>query len=553
MSSRLESSQLTRLDFGQWVKLLKSSKEDERVKACLALQRTNHKEARRIISVLALKDESPKVRQAAKRLLSLEVQKIDVGEIANLTAKSPRLRLQAAREIYRQGDKVHLSSIVRSLQCEGSPVVKAALVRTLGKLDGANQIRTLAKYSKEDDPRVRLSAINALLETHSQMAFTLVFQRFTDEDELVSQRAQEALTILGPEKTMALLTNMSKSNVAWLRETAALVLGFIDSDVSLEILEDFADDPIPAVREEALKSLRQLAQRGSDEARRIAELLSSKVQEAIPEESSLTVEELVEAPLRTLATDLASDNPFLRMKAVNAIVDRKDSEELHILIEHLINEENEYLISRIVTAIGMIGNREDDSLRSLLIDFLHHSDERIVANTIETAQKLGLTSLRPQIRPFIVSENSRLRANALLFLADCPTMDIARELSSMSLHIENAMHLSAIYAVECLAKERPGLVAQLTPISQSQSGPVHFALVEALERMSAKGNEQAGRLLRRTRGEGLGLSTVMPALRVERASYLKRVVAFCIDGFVTFWLFWIFFVIITTVTSIVAV
>ena len=553
MSSHLDSSLLLRLDFGQCLELIKSPKVEDRVKGCLALQRTNHKEARRILSLLAAKDKSDRVRQAAKRLLSLEVDEKGEAEVLGLSAKAPRLRLKAARELCKKGDRNYLPTILQSLQCEGSPVVKAALIKALGKLDGKHQIRTLRRYVNDSDPRVRLSSVNALIDTRSQLAYTLVFQRFDDDDELVRQRARDALNILGTERALVLLTNMSKADQAWLRETAAQVLGFIDSDTSLELLEDFADDPVPHVRKSALASLRELAQRGCEEAQRIAELISSKVSEASALESSLALEELVEAPLRTIATDLASNNPFVRLKAVNAVASREDSDELQVLTDHLVNEENEYVLSRILTIVGLLGQKENSATGSLIMDFINHSDERVVANAIEAATKLELSSLRRQIRPYVVSENSRLRANALLFLADSPNMDIAKELSSMSLHSEDGMHLSAIYLVEQLAKERKDLVAQLTPICQSQSGPVHFSLLEALERLAESGNDNAARLLRTARGEGLGLSTVMSALRVERASYRKRLVAFCIDGFVTFWLFWILFIVITLFSSVVAV
>ena len=553
MSSQLGSSLLLRLDFGQCLELIKSPKDDERVKGCLALQRTNHKEAKRLLSLLAEKDKSERVRHAAKRLLSLAVGEKDKREFSELSAKAPRLRLKAAREIYKKADRSYLPSILQCLQCEGSSVVKAALIKTLGKLDGKHQIRTLRKFVDDSDPRVRLSAVNALINTQSQLAYTLVFQRFDDDDELVRQRARDALNILGTDRALVLLTNMSKAHQAWLRDTAAQVLGFIDSDSSLELLEDFADDPVPNVRKSALASLKELAQRGCEEAQRIAELISSKVSEASALESSLTLEKLAKAPLRTIATDLASINPFVRLKAVNAFASRREKEELQVLSDHLVNEENEYVLSRILTTIGLLGSKEDSATASLLMGFMNHSDERVVANAIEAATKLRLNSLRPQIRPFLVSENSRLRANALLFLANSPTVDIAKELSSMSLHNEDAMHLSAIYIVEQLAKDQPELVAQLTPLCQSQSGPVHFSLLEALERLAESGNDNATRLLRTARGEGLGMSTVMPALRVERASYRKRLVAFCIDGFVTFWLFWILFIVITMFSSVVAV
>lgn len=514
------------------IRQLKSTQEQSRIAGCLALARSGHPSAVEILGKVAEGDGSPRVRYAARKLLdhlrAAQTVSAASGGEADLGSADPERRLKAASELARGEDASALPAIRAALEAEGDPRVQAALITALGRLGGDEDVRLLARWLRDSHARVRANAVDALLDQGTPLALALVFPLLQDEDHRVRANAARVLAREGESGALGVLSRMIASDKLWMRDAAAFACGVIEDPRAVDLLIHLHGDRNRSVREKAQKGLERFAGEGSTAARRFLEGLGHV--EAPP----VSVDE-VEAELADVAPGveaLADANPKLRMNVVNAIIENAERDKLPLLVEHLAREENDFVSSRILSAIGLLG--KEDPLRHLATvqEYLSHPDLRTVANAIDAATRLGARSLRPKIRPFLRSANARIRASALVFLAEDEETDLMRELSTLVDHSERDMRGSAIFVVERLGKKRPELLSSLLPLLETRDASLHWDLVEALERLAAAGVAEARKLLPSVEGEELGATVLeMEVIRVARASFLKRCLAFTLDNF----------------------
>ena len=535
------------------VRRLKDPAEQVRIDGCLALARSGHQAAPEILSQVAERDGSPRVRYAARKLIdhlqARQTVAVAPGGAADLGSDDPERRLRAATELAAHADPARLPALRAALTAEGDPRVQAALITALGHVGGEGEVKFLAPWVRDVNARVRANAVDALLEIASPLALALVFPLLQDEDHRVRANAARALALEGEAGALGVLTRMVASEKIWMRDAAAYACGVIDDERAVELLLRLHGDRNRAVREKAQKGLERFAEQGSTVACRFLDGLGHG--EPPPATVDGVAEEIAdEAPGIEALED---GNPKLRMNVVNAIIEADDKSRLPELVDHLSREENDFVSSRILSAVGILGKDRPLDHLELLKEYLTHPDLRTVANAIDAANRLGLAALRPRVRPFLRSRDTRIRASALIFLSGDSQVDLMRELSDMVDGEDEGLRRSAIFVVERLARRRPEVVGALLPLLEEGDSALHWDLVEALERMAAAGVAQARKLLPSAEGEELGATVLeMELIRLERATFLKRCLAFVFDNFLLGGAFFFLLLVVVGITALAA-
>ena len=98
-----------------------------------------------------------------------------------------------------------------------------------------------------------------------------------------------------------------------------------------------------------------------------------------------------------------------KLDMVKVIIERKDSSALDFVLQVLRQEEDVFVISSLVKASGILGER---TTISILQPYLGHKDGRVRANAVEGLEAIGDEMGWPLIVPLLNDEDHRVRANA---------------------------------------------------------------------------------------------------------------------------------------------
>ncbi len=532
---------------------LKDPSEDVRISGCVELSESGHPKSRQALARISTDDRSPRVRYAARKLLDVWDRKLHTepdlftspavesetapgpgfeleGQLAalagDLTSLQQDVRLQAAMKICNLQDRHMLKYVLAALDRESDPVVLASLVKALGACGDSSHVKRLAEFLRDENHRVRANAVEALLMLQSSLSLALVFPLLQDTDHRVRAVASQALSVRGEDHALKVLQRMSETNEIWMRDSAAFALGELDIPEAIPLLLNLHTDRNASVRMKAERGLKKFAELGYEEAAHFIDGLPHEEEEPATVVEVMTV---VEDKRATLA-DLDDSNPKLRMNIVNEIISNKDREGLSSLVEHLAHEENVFVASRILSAIGLLGEGDADRYRSVLAEYLKHPDLRTVANAIEAATRLEDPVLRSHIRPLKRSPNARIRGNALVYLHDDPAVDVSKELSDMAMSHNSSLQNAAIYTVERLADRYRELVPQLVLLAETKDPEVFYYLGETLQRLNARGVSEAAELIESLRGAELDSGGSRSLANLAKAPYLKRVYALVYDS-----------------------
>lgn len=132
----------------------------------------------------------------------------------------------------------------------------------------------------------------------------------------------------------------------------------------------------------------------------------------------------------TLVTYLSKPGIDLRAKA--AILEFEplaNEKEVPTLAADLLEHSRDpYFTATCITYLGNAGNR---ALVPLLVDFLTHEDDRVVANTVEALGQLGDDSVCEAIVPFLRGRTERIKANAIIALHKLGYPDIREHIKNL--------------------------------------------------------------------------------------------------------------------------
>ena len=98
-----------------------------------------------------------------------------------------------------------------------------------------------------------------------------------------------------------------------------------------------------------------------------------------------------------------------KLDMVRVIIDRRESSALDFVLDVLAQEQDVFIISALVKAAGILGERRTISS---LQPYLGHSDGRVRANAVEGLEAIGDEMGWPLIVPLLNDKDHRVRANA---------------------------------------------------------------------------------------------------------------------------------------------
>lgn len=518
-----------------------SSDEAMRLEALLELVQEGSEDARGELRRITAEDESPRVRYAARKLLDLveararreegregeteeemppraaSVERLADAELRDLLKdEDPDGRLRALSSISGTQNKTLLGEVLEGLDREADAVVLSASLQCLGRIGTPSLVPRLAPFLRDENSRVRANVVEALMNLDPSLALPLILPLLQDPDHRVQANVSRLLAREGIDEAMTTLERMLGSERVWMRDSAVHALAGLRDPRVVALLARAVADRNPSVRAKAQRGLEAFAERGDEEARRFLDGLAHE--EALPEDLE-ACHRVIEDSRPTLA-ELEAPNPRLRMNIVNEIIACKDVERLPVLVDHLRDEENVFVTSRIIAAVGLLGEAGVDGYRDVLASYLGHGDDRTVANTIEALERLDDRSLYDEVRPLVQSRSPRVRGNALVYLRRDSELRIGEVLRRLIGEEDPAMRRVAIFAGERIAREMPEVLRELIEGLGEERGPVYYELCQALQRLTEEGLSESRILL-----DGL-----REGAREISASYRSRLSALGADG-----------------------
>ncbi len=153
------------------------------------------------------------------------------------------------------------------------------------------------------------------------------------------------------------------------------------------------------------------------------------------------------------------ESTFVAVEVLTRLLKQQDPQTLPALLEYLKQTPDPFQISFMTRHLGQAFPNE--SLLPELIPFLRHSDERVVANTIEGIEAIGSPKGIPLFSQLLRHSDSRVKAAAARALCKYDVRKTFRILSAM-LHVKGQSHfaISACHAIRTLKDPRyvPGLL-----------------------------------------------------------------------------------------------
>jgi uncharacterized RDD family membrane protein YckC len=151
---------------------------------------------------------------------------------------------------------------------------------------------------------------------------------------------------------------------------------------------------------------------------------------------------------------LSSPNPKLRRDTLDAAIRRGDRTAAPAILRRLDREENEFVLSRALTALGVLGTGHP-AVPDSIARFLGHADGRVVANALDALRALADAGHSSAAVALLDSPVPRVQANAIMFLAAVqPAFDPEPPLARMLASGDPRRQASALYAAAHLDPAR---------------------------------------------------------------------------------------------------
>jgi len=119
-----------------------------------------------------------------------------------------------------------------------------------------------------------------------------------------------------------------------------------------------------------------------------------------------------------------SKNRQIKLEVAKQIIERRDKRALPMVVDALQKEDDPFVISALVKAVGAVG---DTAQITVLQTYLKHEDSRVRANTVEGLDMIGDDLVFPILVPMLQDPDNRVKGNTIKALLGYDE-DAAREL-----------------------------------------------------------------------------------------------------------------------------
>lgn len=329
----------------------------------------------------------------------------------------------------------------------GDPRIQAAILTALGLIHRRESVEVIAQGLRSPDGRVRANAVEALggYDLREPEAARYFQPLLRDENNRAAANAILALYPYDRDLSVASLQRMLKSKEALQRSSAAYIIGELQDPLLVQGL-------ITMINTEQDRDVLNSSLRSIERIRN--------------PEMKAGIAKLCRHP-----------NDLIRARAIQIFAGMSGISEAKILENYFRVETSPTVKATIVTAMGSIC---DINHLSFLKSKLRDRDDRIVANAIDSLDRVGALENAALIEPFLQHSSARVQANALVALWHAGNLRAGDTLADLLDTGDEDQLSSALHATRAFAYS-------LSPIGLKHNPMLRSALVTAYQSLSTVG------------------------------------------------------------------
>ncbi len=424
-------------------------------------------------------------------------------------------RLRAAMASFRMQDPTLAEALAARLVKEGNNLVKATLVKAVGRFQDERHLELLAGYLSDPDDRVRANTIEALGCYRTPRVVPMVQPLLSDESSRVRGNVLLVLAQFDRKRAAEVVNQFAASPERWKRETALQVLGKAGGSFGAAgLARMFRVEPDEDLRRALAQRLNALAKQGEPAAREFLLEMAKDAAAGAPRTTAasppVASHEIPEGDPRfptSVSTppadrpvaypeDLASLDPRRRLEAVQ-LAPEEGGEVLDRLEALLAGEKDEFVLATLGKKLGRLGR---ERCLPLLLPLLTHGDARVRANTLEGLAGISAPEVLETARRLLGDDNPRVRAQAARLLAH-RREDQGKALSILKAMLLEGDETGALSALHALESIDAGVILEILELALVHPRQKIKARVLLALRALGERNALAARLAQRY-GEG---------------------------------------------------
>lgn len=529
--------------------LLQSQSDQDRRQGIMLLIRLRHPRARQTLESLANQDPAPAIRYMARKALAYLEEGPDSLAVHAEPEKEPDKAPPGVVRLILENDLGQRLEGIRLATQTGNRDVAGLLLDLLDRgQDERTHIFLLEYFARHGRPSdlarlvpqlsresTRLPLIEALAKAGGIQAIPYLAYLMQDPDPHVRKTSRTQMGKFSRADTLRVFEEMLKARETWMRDSATYALSLLHDPEAVRLLEQSSEDTNEDIRRKAIRGIAILAERGVETAKHALMKVQGGVAEpeptlGTPPASGLAPDEREPSPVVRSTVkgphegpgSLGDPNPRVRIMVLTHAIESADSSIVPHAIGRLEVEENTFVLSKLLIALGHLS---DQNSADILVAHLDHQDPRVVASAIESLNRLGYEDARSKIRPLTKHKSPRIRANALLYCSSDPSVDLRESLRKMLTGKEYPFKLSALYA---LSKLPPGPHCEMVEtVLGDINDEVREKAFNLLEMWAKEGVADARAMLEMcTDGE---VAIKQESLYLQKAPAPRRLIAFAID------------------------
>lgn len=466
---------------------LGSPLEEVRSGAIMKLIRAGEATGLPILEGISAKDPSLKLRHLARVGIAALQKASSMSGFQNVTSFEAFLGLGLFEKVRfletaaKSRDPRWSGMIEEIVKRESMPYVSARAIRTIGLMGDRKSIPFLGSLVPNQDSRIAKATIHALgLIGHP--GSILYLPNLANPDNPVVQDAVKELREKLTEKTISeYMAAVSKSPSVPTRVALCRYLEKYGSESSIHLLDSLTSDPEKAVTSAAGTAKSALMNRAA----------AAPVQETDFTISIDLDEDSGGYTDAALVSRLYSDDPKVRIMVLREIhQEGLATRHEDRLMAMAAEEQDPYVLATLMKVLGFL--KSDGSTR-VLIGFLGNSDPRIRTNAIEGLMAMPVERFAARVEPLLDDGNNRVRSTACIALKNhCPDR-VNKVLETMSSNGGEAEKISAIYAIQDIARDE--VVTILPGLCGDASQKVRERAFNTLSILAGQGNSTARAVL----------------------------------------------------------
>lgn len=447
-------------------------------------------------------------------------------ETAREIDEKSKVEIKRILGMIQNSDKLGALKLVEKLDYEQNPYVKASMISAIGRLGNRSDMENLLPCLADEDTRIVANTVEALENIGNPRCVAHLVKIITHPDNRVRANVIKAIwkyahvNVLANKVIIEKLREMLNSPRAEMRESAIFVLGEIEDDASVELLNTVVADRDENIKKKAIGAVEKIVAAVSEREASEASSESLMIKTAAEVAAMAPGEKKTPKQLREeeAAAKAKAEKPKEMDEATKAevariqkTIDSGDKNILPGMLERLGREKNPFIKATLLAAVGKFGSKNE---MDQIVPFLSDDDTRVIANAVEALETINNPKCVEHVIKLISHADNRVRANvvkAIWKFAHTNIMAnrlIIDRLKEMMFSSKNLMRESAIFALGEIANDEA--LELLTIASNDKNQQIKEKAVETLEKARKKHEETAAE----TAGKRPGASVkTSPALK----------------------------------------